>query len=240
MRSLLLLFALSLLGAALAADSSAGSSALAINIASVVSPVSGAVATPAIVVDRVVATTPVPDAVRKVGDTRLLARGDAVVVQTLLSTKMMSRVVAEIRIKEEKNWPDGQPGADARVAYIDALTAARDVLEKRVPVGPEWIDRRQRLLIEFAADPVHASFTIGTFEEVPRPDQPGPATREVFTHQEVSRDYVLHSIRLIVADSFRVDEKEADRIGPLAPAVAPVPAPTAAPAAAAPARGPRH
>lgn len=182
-------------------------------------PVVASADTPA---DRVLATTPVPDASRKVGDTRLLARGDAVVVQTLLSTKLLARVVAEIRGKEEKNWPDGQPGAEGRPAYLAALASARDRLEKRVPAGPGWTDRRQRLLIEFAADASRATVTLGTFDTSPGPDEPGPEDREVFTTMEAPREYVLRNMRLILADSFHMDEKDVDRLGPLGPASASV------------------
>lgn len=164
--------------------------------------------------DRIVASTPVPDAVRKVGEVRLLARGDAVVVQTLLSTKLLSRAVAEIRVKEEKNWPDAEPGADGRRAYVDALAAAREALDRRSP-GPEWTDRRQRLLIEFCAGADGSAVIVGTFGEMPASGETVLRAREVFVTLDPPREYVLRNLRLIVADSFRVDEKDADRIGPL-------------------------
>lgn len=170
--------------------------------------------------DRVVASTPVPDAAPKVGETRLVARGGAVVVQTLLSTKLLSRVVAEIRGKDERNWPEDRPGAEGRRAYVAALVAARETLDKRSP-GPDWTDRRQRLLVEFAADATGSAVVIGTFDAMPASGEPGPNVREVLATLDPPRDYVLRNIRLIVADSFRVDEKEADRIGPLGPAAAP-------------------
>jgi hypothetical protein len=170
--------------------------------------------------DRVVAFTPVPDAARKVGETRLVARGDAVVVQTLLSTKLLSRVVAEIREKEERNWPEERSGVEGRRAYVEALVAAREALDKRSP-GPDWTDRRQRLLVEFAADATGSAVVIGTFDAMPATGEPGPRVREVLATLDPPRAYVLRNIRLVVADSFGVDEKDADRIGPLGPAASP-------------------
>lgn len=167
--------------------------------------------------DRIVASTPVPDAVRKVGEVRLVARGDAVVVQTLLSTKLLSRVVAEIRVKEEKNWPDPGPGADGRRSYAEALAAARETLDKRSP-GPDWTDRRQRLLIEFCADAGGSAVIVGTFGDMPVFGEAALRAREVFATLDPPREYVLRNQRLIVADSFHVDEKDADAIGPLGPA----------------------
>ena len=185
--------------------------------------------------DRVVASTPVPDAARKVGQTRLVSRGGATVVQTLLSTKLLKRVIAEIRAKEDRNWPAGQPGEDGKRAYLDALDSARQTLDRRTP-GPEWADRRQRLLIEFAADVSSSTVLVGTFETLPGDDEPGPLQREAFATLDPPRDYVLRNMRLIVADSFHVDEKDVDRVGslgpasPAAPAAASAPAPIPAPA----------
>lgn len=169
--------------------------------------------------DRVLAFTAVPDAARRLGETRLVVRAGTVVVQTLLSTKLLARVLAEIRGKEEKNWPDRVPGADGRRAYLDALASARAVLDRRSP-GPAWTDRRQRLLIEFAADDRSATVVVGTFETMPSPGEPGPAAREILASAAVPRSYVLRNQRLILADSFHLDEKDVDRLGPLGPAAA--------------------
>src|SRR5262245_25756123 len=53
--------------------------------------------------DTIHARCVVPDNLRKVGEVRLVTRGNAVVVQTLLSTKVLSRVLAEIAKKEQRN-----------------------------------------------------------------------------------------------------------------------------------------
>ncbi len=74
--------------------------------------------------DRVVARTPVPDATRKVGEVQLIARGDAAVVQTLLRTKVLARVVAEIRKKEDANWPADAAGHGDMIRYQEALASA--------------------------------------------------------------------------------------------------------------------
>lgn len=166
--------------------------------------------------DKVLASTVVPDAVRKVGEVRLLSRGDAVVVQTLLSTKLLSRVVAEIRVKEGRNWP---PDDDSVRAYLAALDAARGTVEKRDP-GLDWKERRRRLLIEFAADATDAVVLVGTFRAAEDAKELTPSEREIFSTLVLPRAYVLREVRLILADSFKVDEKDVDRLGPLGPAAA--------------------
>ncbi|MFN2375978.1 MAG: hypothetical protein ABR538_05550 [Candidatus Binatia bacterium] len=168
--------------------------------------------------DQVKASTPVPDAVRKLGEVRLLARGEAVVVQTLLQTKLLSRVVAEIRVKDGRNWPQDDEGSSA---YLAALEAARDTLEKReIPFSAK--DRRRRLLIEFAADEKEAVVLLGSFrftgQEAPTQAAPALPEREILATVALPRAYILRNIRLILADSFKLPESEVDGLGPLGPA----------------------
>lgn len=165
--------------------------------------------------DRVGATTAVPDPSRKLGEVRLVARGRAVVVQTLLRTKLLSRVTAEIARKEAANWPkDDEPTR----RYVEALNAARRKLESRRDgrVSPE----KPRLLIEFAADDDDAIVLIGTFGDEDGGERITPTQRQIFASLSLPRAYVLRNMRLILADSFRIAEREVDRLGPLGPASA--------------------
>ena len=73
--------------------------------------------------DELVRQTVVPSPEQKVGAVRLLRRGGYEVVQTLLYTKVLSRVVAEIRKKELASWSDG-PGHDDSQRYMEALEDA--------------------------------------------------------------------------------------------------------------------
>jgi hypothetical protein len=173
--------------------------------------------------DKVNASKAVPDPRRKVGEVRLLARGGGVVVQTLLSTKLLDRVTGEIRKKEEGNWPAGDP---SREAYLAALDRSRRTIETR---AADSKDRRRRLLIEFAADDAATVVSLGTFRFVN--GESGAIEREVLETLELPRSYVLRNMRLILADSFDVAESEVDSIGPLGPASASAATPdSAAPA----------
>jgi len=154
--------------------------------------------------DEIVARSYVPSEERRVGEVRLVRRGDANVVQTLLYTKVLSRVVGEIRKKELANWPDGPGRADA-LRYVEALDAVRErvfrELSQRDPKG----DRRQKLWVEFLVAPRIALIAIGSFEMEARDGEVRVVEREPIVVLEPSRDYVLRNMRLIAADSFRVE-----------------------------------
>jgi hypothetical protein len=167
--------------------------------------------------DRLQAKVVIPEPARKVGEVRLLSRAGAVVVQTLLSTKLLARVIGEIRKKEEANWPAAAAGRDDAVAYLEALEAVRAAVERRSP-AVDWADRRRRLLIEFVADAAGQAVLLGTFTTASGTTDLTPASREVLGTLTPSRAYVLRNMRLILSDSFKIPEAEVDRIGPLGPA----------------------
>jgi len=162
--------------------------------------------------DRVLKRTVVPDDVRRQGEVRLVARGEAVVVQTLLATRVLRRAVAEIRKKEERNWPVGGAGHDDMRRYVDALAAVAGELEAAHP------DERQRFLIELVATGDGGGVVVGTFEGEEDGGALRPTSARTMATPAVGRDYLLRNMRLILADAFDVDEDEVDRLGPLGPA----------------------
>lgn len=172
--------------------------------------------------DRVVARTVVPDEVRKVGEVRLVSRGNATVVQTLLSTKVLGRVVAEIRKKEEGNWPPDAAGhADMR-RYVEGLAAAAAELRTR---GGEGGERRLRLLIEFVASETAAGVVFAEFEGDEKDGRIEPRSRRPIAVLVLGRAYVFPNMRFILADSFHVPVPEVGRLGPLGPLGGPTEAP---------------
>ena len=107
--------------------------------------------------DRVLERRPVTSRGRRHGEVRVLRRGDAVVIQTLLSSKVLRRVVAGIRDRELESWPPGQEGHAAALSYLSALDAAtkatldgRPRSHEKTSIGAaKTRDRRRSLLIEF-------------------------------------------------------------------------------------------
>ena len=92
---------------------------------------------------------------------RILKRGDATVVETLLYTKVLSRVVGEIRKKELANWP-GNPDA---ARYVEALEQAQKQIWSRLPTDERLADRRQKLWIDFVDAPDVAFVAIGSVRD---------------------------------------------------------------------------
>jgi hypothetical protein len=164
--------------------------------------------------DRVVTRTVVPDETRRQGEVRLVTRGDATVVQTLLYTKVLRRVVAEIRKKEERNWPAGRAGHEDMLRYVEALGSAADELEAFE--GDE--DHRSRLLIELIASADGGGIVVGEFQGEVADGVLRPTRARTIATPPVGREYLLRNMRLILADSFHLDESAVDRLGPLGPA----------------------
>ena len=159
--------------------------------------------------DAVVSSTPVPSPDRRVGDVRLLRRGDAAVVQTVLDTALLPRVVAEIRKKEEANWPAGKPGHDDAERYVATLEQVADQLRAQQPKDPHRTHRRLHLLIEFALDAKQAAVAISGWN----PGDGGAVRRaEPVVVLQPSRDYVRANMRLIAADSFHAEGAALDAL----------------------------
>jgi hypothetical protein len=164
--------------------------------------------------ESVVAATPVPSPDRRVGEVRLLRRGAAAVVQTVLDTALLRRVVAEIRKKEEPNWPVGRPGHDDSLRYLAALDQVADQIRARRPTDPRRTRRRLHLLIEFALAEKDAAVSISGW----RIDDGHVARIDPIVVLQPSRAYVAANMRLIAADSFQADGAALDTLlAPLKP-----------------------
>ena len=63
---------------------------------------------------------------RSHGEVRLVRRGPALVLQTLLVTRNLARVATQIRDNEAANWPEGSWGHAESRRYRDALDRDRN------------------------------------------------------------------------------------------------------------------
>ena len=171
--------------------------------------------------DIVHARTAVPDEARKIGEVRLVTRGETTVVQTVIATRVIHRVVAEIRAKDEANWPPGSAGHDDMKRYVAALEEAAASLRAALPpVDARTTDdpeRRVPFLIEFRANATASEVVVGTFELRDASSPYEIASARTLGQPSVSRDYVLENMRLILVDSFHVPKDEIAKLGPLGP-----------------------
>jgi hypothetical protein len=162
--------------------------------------------------ERVVDRRVVPSPERKVGELRILKRGAATVVETLLYTKVLSRAIAAIREKEAANWP-GDPDA---ARYVAALERAQRQIWERLPRDARREDRRQKLWIDFVVAPDAAFVALGAFELEEKQGEVRVLRREPLAVLEPAPSYVRRNLLLIVADAFQLDEASAARlVGPL-------------------------
>ena len=168
--------------------------------------------------DNVVLGAFVPSRVMPQGEVRLIRRGAAVVMQTVLHTRFLERVVAEIRNKELASWPRDRAGHEDALRYIDAVLEARDRIRERAGKRGNGGDRRQAMLIEFVLSG-NASIVELSEPEVERVDgHLRIVSRRPIAVLELSRAYVRGDIYEIARDALGLGEKESrDLLEPLLP-----------------------
>jgi len=99
--------------------------------------------------DRILQRAPITSRGRTHGEVRLVERGSVRVVQTVLYSKLLRRVLAEIGERERENWPADREGHEASARYLAALERAERAIPPASDRGAD-AERRRSLLIEFA------------------------------------------------------------------------------------------
>jgi hypothetical protein len=202
---------------------------VALAVAGLLAAVSGAAAAPAaaagptaaqaalldIARDVVVESTFVPSAQRPQGEVRIVRRGGRAVVQTILYTRVLKRVIGAISDKERRNWPAGAAGHADMERYVAALEEFRRAAAARPDQAGAEVDRRVQALIEFIDAPGDPLVAIGGVTLAATAGQEGTAgavrigARATPALLSLSADYVRRNMALIVADAFSVDPGEA-------------------------------
>jgi len=159
--------------------------------------------------DRVVQRVVVPSREQPQGEVQIVRRGERLVVQTLLASRVLKRVAAAIAAKEERRWPPDSDGHAGSLRYREALHQA---------VGQAWeaflrrTDRqesRQFLAIEFITDGRQSLVALSL------PTLAGEAgglrveDKQVLEVWSAPRDYVVGNSASIVADNFELSEEAA-------------------------------
>ncbi len=155
---------------------------------------------------------PVRAADTPIGEVRLLTRDEAVVVQTLLRTVLMRRVVAEIRKKEETNWPSSRRGSESSRQYVAALERVQRRLWEQRARSTRGPNPPQKLAIEFVSGGNEAWVGVGTFDLQGDPMHFNLSALELFERLDLDAHYVGENIRLILADACQLGEEEIDRL----------------------------
>lgn len=161
--------------------------------------------------DRIVRSAFVPSRPLPQGEVLLLRRGDAVVMQTVLFSRYLDRVVAEIRRKEQAHWPPGRQGHADSERYLDALASARDGIRR--DAGQDRPGRqRQKLLIEFILS--RRAALLALFEpDIEEKDGHYRVTaKRPITVLELSPLYVRGNIYEIAWDALRMRREESEAL----------------------------
>jgi hypothetical protein len=150
--------------------------------------------------EQIVQKAYVPNPAQRIGEVRILRRGEATVVETLIYSKVPSRVINEIKKKENANWPGNADSA----AYLAALEQVQKMVAGQIPPDGLRGDRRHKIWIDFVAAPEAAFIAIGSFQSSIENGKMVVTSREPLAVVEPSREYVERNQRLIAADSFHV------------------------------------
>lgn len=167
-----------------------------------------------VIVKRVV----VPSAEQPEGEVQLIRRGDLLVVQTLLSSRILKRVVAAIDTKENRSWPE------ARAGYIDSLRYREELFratEKSWEAFRKRSDRkqdRQTLAIEFILGPNQSLIALSLPQLTEQDGNLRLIDKLQLKAWRGSQDYVQANIVEIIKDSFHLDDAAiAELLKPLWP-----------------------
>lgn len=169
--------------------------------------------------DRVVRSAFVPAEGQPQGEVHLIRRGNAVVMQTVLYSKFMKRVVAGIRHKEQPVWPPTRKGHADSLRYLDALTKAEARIRQRPGEGETGDERRRKLLIEFILSEKAA--LVAFFEPEIKEDRGHfrVIAKRPITVLELSRAYVRGDIYEIAWDALMLTREESKAVlDPILPA----------------------
>jgi hypothetical protein len=168
--------------------------------------------------DEVVRVALVPSEEDPHAEVRLVRRGAAAVMQTLIVSRLLKRVVGQIHEKETSLWPPERKGHKDAARYVDALERAYRTVEGRFRKQETRGDRRRKMLIEFI---LSGETAIVAFLD---PDIEGDfggfriGRRELLEILPLSRHYVRENMHEISIDSMDLSRREAEEmLKPLLP-----------------------
>ncbi len=157
-------------------------------------------------VERLIAAEVVPHK-KPHGEVRLLLRDDAVVLQTILYSKILKRVISAIQRKENNFWPDSKAGHSDSQRYIDTLAQNFAEIWAGFKQRKESEERRQGMLIEFVLGEKTARIEIFAPALSGQPGSLKILERRSLKRLEVSRRYAIGALVEISRDSLGLSEQ---------------------------------
>jgi hypothetical protein len=168
--------------------------------------------------DRVTRSAFVPDEEQPQGEVRLIRRGGAAVMQTVLYSNFLKRVVAEIRKKELSSWPPDREGHKDSLKYIDAVLKTQSRIEDRFRERRNRLDRRRKMLIEFILSDNASIVALSEPELEEKSGRMRIVSARPMVLLELPRGYVRGNFYEIAVDALKLSPKEAKALlDPLLP-----------------------
>lgn len=162
--------------------------------------------------DRIVRSASVPSDLLPQGEVRLLRRGEAVVMQTVLNSRYLKRVVSEIRTKESASWPADREGHADSLRYVAALTEGYDRIQRESRQRKNRAERRQKLLIEFILSGKTALVAVCEPELAQKEGHYRVTSKTPVAILDLSRAYVRGNIFEIALDALGLSKNEAKKL----------------------------
>ena len=162
--------------------------------------------------DQIVRRVVVPSRDQPQGEVRLIRRHNLLVVQTLLSSRILKRVVAAIDAKERRHWPEAHEGHVASSRYREELFRATEKAweffrqrgnrdETRQTLAIEFILGNEKSLIALSLPQIAGEYgTLRLIDKLP------------VKVWRVSGDYVRENALEIIKDSFHLDDADAKEL----------------------------
>ncbi len=141
------------------------------------------------------------------GEVRLIRRDSALVLQTIINSKVLRHVVAAIQKKELSDWPEDREGWIDSRRYSDELYQAYESIQVRAK-RRQRSDRYLNLLIEFVLQERHSFVALYEPTLVKSGDQFSIQEKEVLKKMNTSRAYIYNNLQEIARDSFQLEEQE--------------------------------
>lgn len=162
-------------------------------------------------VDRLINTALVPAGPPYQGEVRIIRRDSALVVQTLLYSKVMQRVVGAIQRKELEEWPEEKVGSVDSRRYTEELARAYHLVLDRAKKmqNPGDRERHIQLMIEFVIDEKQSYVALYAPTLTREGERLVLQKKELLKKLPLSRSYVNENMHLIIQDSFQVEADKA-------------------------------
>jgi hypothetical protein len=152
--------------------------------------------------DRTLRTALVPSERNVHGEVRLIRRGEAWVLQTLIDSPQLRRGVQRMRKKELWAWPASEPGHQDSERYLEGLEIARDRVLEDFEARSDRSARAQQMLIELVLAPRSALWAFYEVETERSGDRWTLLGRRPIVVREADRSYLRRAFLLQAEEGF--------------------------------------